>query len=294
MDFDLKLAFLAIGVQASFILLGLAQESLTSTEFGAEKERFSYTSSLVLVQSAGNALVALVCLLAAQGSKLSLTAGVPVRSWLLVAAGYLGAHKCGLEALRWIIFPLQVVVKSCKPIPVLFGEMLVAKTAHSRKKKLSVFLLTAGVAMFMLAKPKGKESFVLDKKTLWGLTFVVLGLVCDGFYGPLQNRIAKEHAEVSAHHLMFNLNFWQGLFALGHTLWLGEPLALQADVWVRAPSKRLTGGAAAQFLQGSYPRWRHSWRSTRLHSRTLRSSPRPWRWETCSSSRSSISMAPSW
>lgn len=210
-----KLATLAVGVWGSFLAFGWAQEKLTSHEYGTDKDRFEHTSSLVLLQSVGNAFVAYIALLITRGPKVSITGGVPTRDWLVAALGYLGAHKFGLEALKFIIFPLQVVVKSCKSIPVMAGEMLIAKVRHSAAKRMSVLLLTVGVIAFTLAAPakKGTEAFHLDRKTVIGLVLVFLALVCDGIYGPYQNKIADAY-KVSEFHLMLNMNLWQGLFSL--------------------------------------------------------------------------------
>ncbi|KAJ1625598.1 solute carrier family 35 member B1-like protein [Pavlovales sp. CCMP2436] len=211
----LKLAVLSCGVWVSFVAFGWAQETLTSHEYGATKERFVHTSSLVLLQSVGNAIVAYIALLATQGSKVTITGGVPTRDWLIAALGYLGAHKSGLEALKYIIFPLQVVAKSCKSIPVMAGEMVIANVKHSPTKRMSVLLLTLGVIVFTLTAPakKGAEAFSLDRKTVIGLGLVLVALVCDGIYGPYQNMIASKY-KCSEFHLMLNMNLWQGLFAL--------------------------------------------------------------------------------
>jgi len=213
--FNPKLVVLSVGVWVSFIAFGWAQETLTSHQYGADKDRFEHTSSLVLLQSVGNALVAYVALLITRGPNVSVTGGVPMRDWLIAALGYLGAHKFGLEALKYIIFPLQVVVKSCKSIPVMAGEVVIAGVKHSAAKRMSVLLLTLGVIMFTLAAPakKGSQAFQLDRKTVIGLVLVFLALVCDGIYGPYQNRIANKY-KVSEFHLMLNMNVWQGLFSL--------------------------------------------------------------------------------
>lgn len=233
----LKLAFLSTGVWVSFVAFGWAQETLTSHRYGPNKDRFTHTSSLVLVQSVGNAVVGYIALKLTQGWKVSITGGVPVREWLLTSLAYLGAHKFGLEALRYIIFPLQVVCKSCKSIPVMLGERLLAGQTHSTEKKISVILLTLGVVVFTLAQPKKKDDeFHLDAKTIFGLTLVFLALICDGIYGPYQNKIAKEY-KVTEYHLMLNMNLWQALFA---------------TVLILPSGARPRGGAAASGLEHAH------------------------------------------
>ena len=64
---DVKLVALVLGVWASFVIFGIAQEGLTRTKFGAdgdsEGEQFKFTTFLVLLQSVGNSLVAAVLLI---------------------------------------------------------------------------------------------------------------------------------------------------------------------------------------------------------------------------------------
>lgn len=210
----IKVMGLSLGVVASFTIFGYAQEAVTRTEFGAEKERFNGVGFLIVVQCLGNALIAAILLLA-QGK--SLSGGVPLKEQAVVAAGCFGAHTLGLTSLRYIPFPLQVVCKSCKSVPVMIGESLLAKKQHSLEKKIQVILLCIGVVTFTLAKGSSKGDSALSAETLYGLVLVVLALICDGIYGPYQNIISKEY-KPSALNLMFNLNFGEGLIAIAYTL----------------------------------------------------------------------------
>jgi len=221
-----KLVFLVVGVWVTFTVFGWATEALTSRPYGDNNEKFSFTWSLVLLQSVGNSLVAAVTILATGGK--SLTGGVPALDWIIAGGAYLGAHKFGLLSLHYIIFPMQVLVKSCKAIPVMFGEVIFEKHVKlSMGKILSVAMLCLGVVIFTFGKGSKKgEKFELDDKMMIGLGFVLLALFCDGVYGPYQNRIkSKAKAKgvsISGYHNMFNMNLWQGVFAVGFCLYTGE------------------------------------------------------------------------
>mmetsp|Transcript_77123 Transcript_77123/g.160561 ORF Transcript_77123/g.160561 Transcript_77123/m.160561 type:complete len:348 (+) Transcript_77123:116-1159(+) len=222
----LKLVFLMVGVWVSFTMFGWATEALTSTPYGEQKEKFSFTWTLVLLQSVGNSLVALLVLLAT-GSK-SITAGVSPVDWIIAGGAYLGAHKFGLLSLHYIIYPMQVLVKSCKAVPVMFGEVIFEHHVSLTLGKLvSVAMLCAGVVTFTFGKGSKKgEKFELDEKMITGLCFVMLALFCDGVYGPYQNKIkTKAKAagiSISGYHNMFNMNLWQGVFAMAFCLYNGE------------------------------------------------------------------------
>lgn len=223
-----KLIFLAGGTLAAFTVFGYAQEALTSHTFGGE--RFGFTSFLVLVQSVGNSAIGAGMILSDRDEKnrrKGFSGGVPMRDWLVAALGYLGAHKFGLWALSYISFPLQVVCKSCKAIPVMFGEKIFAGATHSLSKKLSVFLMSAGVVVFTLFGKGGGHgghggaAAVGMKGMIAGLGLVFAALACDGLYGPYQNKIVQQY-KPSAYHLMFNMNLWQGVFSAVMCLLDGE------------------------------------------------------------------------
>jgi UDP-galactose transporter B1 len=144
------------------------------------------------------------------------TAGTPVRDWLVIALGYLGAHEFGLWALAYIPFPFQVVCKSCKAVPVMFGEKLFdAEKTHTRQKELSVLLMTVGVCAFTLLSGSKKKSpdMELTPTFFLGLTLVFAALICDGIYGPYQNKICNKY-KPSQFHLMLNMNLYELLFAV--------------------------------------------------------------------------------
>jgi UDP-galactose transporter B1 len=217
---DLRMLFLCAGVLTTFTAFGYAQEAVTGQEFGASKERFKEISFLVLLQTCGNCVVSAIFLLATGNSNFS--AGVPITDWLKVAVPYKGAHQFGLMALGYIPFPLQVVCKSCKAIPVMIGETIFAGKVHPRKKQLAVVLMCIGVVSFtLLGKSKKGKDDGSTYETMIGLGFVLLALICDGIYGPYQNKICQDY-KPSSHHLMFNMNLWEGLAALVTCLATGQ------------------------------------------------------------------------
>lgn len=222
----LKLLFLVVGVWVTFTVFGWATEALTGHPYGDAQEKFSFTWSLVLLQSVGNTVVAAGAIFVTGGK--SLTGGVPASDWIIAGGAYLGAHKFGLLSLHYIIFPMQVLVKSCKAVPVMFGEVVFEQhVTLTFGKLLSVAMLCAGVVTFTFGKGSKKgEKFELDEKMMIGLGFVLLALFCDGVYGPYQNRIkTKAKAKgvsISGYHNMFNMNLWQGVFAGAFCAYTGE------------------------------------------------------------------------
>mmetsp|Transcript_44142 Transcript_44142/g.127391 ORF Transcript_44142/g.127391 Transcript_44142/m.127391 type:complete len:328 (+) Transcript_44142:69-1052(+) len=218
-----KLIALAVGVWVTFTVFGMATEALTSTEYGDKKEKFSFTWSLVLIQSVGNTIVATLALKLTGAT--SLSGGIRFTDWMIAGGAYLGAHKFGLLSLHYIIFPMQVLVKSCKAIPVMFGEVIFESHVKlTATKFVSVLMLCAGVVVFTFGKGSKKgERFELDDKMIIGLCYVLGALFCDGIYGPYQNRLkTKAGGKLTGYHNMLNMNLWQGVYALAFCLYTGE------------------------------------------------------------------------
>ena len=226
---DPWLLLLTLGVLATFIWNGVLLEQLLYADY--DGERFDLNDTLVLTLSVFNAAGAFTVLVA-RGHGRSLQSGVPLRHWLVVAATYMGAHRFGLQSLRYLSFPVQIVIKSGKAIPVMLGERLLAGIRHPPFKRAQVVILCVAVAAFvLLAKPpepkkRGGGGVQLEEgatgeptsaststggggiggpggvgatagvdSTLdlgMGLGLIGLALLCDAVYGPMLNRIVEE------------------------------------------------------------------------------------------------------
>jgi len=145
--------------------------------------------------------------------RLSFSAGVPPQHWVVCGLGYYGAHWFGLSSLQHIIYPLQVVIKSCKAVPVLVGEIILAGSRPSFAKVFSVLQLSAGAGLFMYFSDGSGKSATSDGLIVYGALLAGGALICDAIYGPYQNRICQQW-KPTAWHLMFQLNFYQCMLAL--------------------------------------------------------------------------------
>ena len=238
---SVRFALLALGVWVSFLIFGYCQEHLTRHEYGDQQERFTHTQALVVAQSLGNVLVAGVAIKASgskakRGTKWS--AGVSMKDWLIVAVSYFLAHSFGLASLKYIIFPLQVVIKSCKSVPVMIGEILFAKVKPSIAKTVGVLLLSAGVALFTFTVESGSkkktDTATSNSLVFYGVALALAALVCDAVYGPYQNKIVAKHKPTSW-QLMFNMNMYELLIAVTYDLLTSTDLQGAMSFWERHP-----------------------------------------------------------
>lgn len=204
---------LAICIIGSFTIFGYAQEALTRGTY--DGERFTYPTALIVIQAFCNVVCSSIVLFITKPEN-KFSAGAKPQDWLIVSSAYLGAHECGYLALSYIPFPLQVVCKSCKAVPVLIGETVIAKKSHSLSKKLQVLLMVIGVVVFTLSgspKKGGHDDWSLTPAFCTGLVLVFGALVCDGIYGPYQNTIIQKYG-ANNFQLMFNMNLYELVLAL--------------------------------------------------------------------------------
>lgn len=121
------------------------------------------------------------------------------------------------------LLPLQVVGKSCKPIPVMILGVFLGRKRYPLLKYLFVLLIVVGVALFMFkdgaksAKEEGAGAIGV------GEVLLMVSLACDGLTGAVQERMKAEHATKSG-HMMVAMNKWS-------ILYLGAALTFTGEIW---------------------------------------------------------------
>ncbi len=234
----LRFGLLAIGVWISFLIFGFTQEHLTHHKYGPKGERFTHTQALVVAQSLGNILVAGIAIFMQKGDKTTnkWTAGVPIKDWLIVAVSYFLAHSLGLASLKYIIFPLQVIIKSCKSVPVMLGEIVFARVKPTIAKTVGVVLLSVGVAVFTLSTEEEKKVHGGRDKShmIYGVTLAGTALIFDAIYGPYQNKIVANW-KPSSWSLMFNMNLYEFIIAVVYDLLTSTELQETVVFWEKYP-----------------------------------------------------------
>lgn len=140
------------------------------------------------------------------------------------ALTYLGAMVSSNWALKWLPYPMQVVGKSAKPIPVMILGVLIGRKSYSIQRYVFVLVIVVGVVLFMLKDGKGSSdshSFGL------GEILLLVSLTCDGLTAAVQERMRRSYSP-TAKHMMFSMNAWGSLFAVIAVLPTGE-------VWTFVP-----------------------------------------------------------
>lgn len=116
-----------------------------------------------------------------------------------------------VRSLRYVIYPVQVLFKSCKPVPVMLFGILLGKK-YPLRKYVNVIVITTGVALFMGAGNSSKSSAGESTTTLMGALMLTVSLCFDGATGAYEDKLmGKEHVE--PFDLMYNIQLGKAVIS---------------------------------------------------------------------------------
>ena len=136
----------ALGIFVCYFYYGIFQEKITRTHFGPDRELFTCTFTLVLIQCIVNAVFAKAMMKTFLKQPRDTTTH---RFYAACALTYLTAMVSSNMALQHVNYPTQVIGKSCKPIPVMILGVLLGRKSYSLLKYMLVMMIVIGVGVFM-------------------------------------------------------------------------------------------------------------------------------------------------
>ncbi|XP_058452984.1 solute carrier family 35 member B1 homolog [Malaya genurostris] len=217
-----KVLIAAVGIFVCYFYFGIIQEKITRGRYGDEiqddgtrGERFTFMLALVGVQCICNWLFAKGIIMAKPQNQ-DTTPNVYYASSALT---YILAMISSNMALRWVAYPMQVVAKSAKPIPVMLLGVMFGRKSYTLQKYCFVLLIVIGVVLFMFKEGKTNDS-PLEREGL-GQLLLIMSLTMDGLTGAVQERM-RQHSSPSAQHMMLAMNGWSALFVIPALLITGE------------------------------------------------------------------------
>ncbi len=129
------------------------------------------------------------------------------------------ASPISYASLRYITYPMMILTKSSKPVPVMLIGVLFYKRVYPWFKYASVLLLCCGIALFTAAKSAAAtptDGSIVEQPwfyQLLGVAMVFLNLCLDGYTNNEQDHIFAAHAATPLQMMKFT-NAWQALYLL--------------------------------------------------------------------------------
>jgi len=198
--------FYGAGIVGMLLIYGLLQERIMSEPYGTDF--FSVSVFLVFC----NRIVAIIFALSMIFVKQeSLKNSAPLWKYLAISLSNVAASYCQYEALRYVSFPVQMLGKSFKMMPVMVWGIAIAGKRYGANDWFVAAAVTGGVTEFMLT---GSISAAHQQGTsLHGLALLLVFLALDGFTSTFQEKLFREH-QTSKYNQMLYINGCSTLVAL--------------------------------------------------------------------------------
>jgi adenosine 3'-phospho 5'-phosphosulfate transporter B2 len=190
-------AIYGAGIIGMLGMYGVIQERIMSEEYDGEMFRISVF--LVLC----NRLVAIAyasLMTTMKGEEFAPKA--PLWKYLAISFSNVAATWCQYEALKWVSFPVQMLGKSFKMMPVMLWGIAISQKKYKAMDWAIAGGVTWGVTQFLLTGSiKSKHA---DKGTsIYGLLLMLGFLGCDGFTSTFQEKVFKDCKTTKYNQMMY-------------------------------------------------------------------------------------------
>lgn len=197
------LLFCALGMISSLTLYGIVLEYTTS---GGRK---LHEISFIFVTTS---IYALTAFIARNFFGETPSKDISKYQMLILSLTSIASTFTSVRSLRYVIYPVQVLFKSCKPVPVmLFGTILGKK--YSLRKYVNVIIITTGVALFMAGGSSTRKPGGGTDTTLMGAMMLSVSLCFDGATGAYEDKLMSGENQIGPYDLMFNIQFGKSLIS---------------------------------------------------------------------------------
>lgn len=227
---EIRLVVYVIGIYAVFIYWGFLQERIISVKYPVDSLATTDTESLTWQYPfALNICMAFTCYLTALAIGLiqpSMITEVPFVAFWKAALTAAVASPIGYEALKYIPYPLMVLTKSSKPVPVMFVGLVYFRKSYEWYKYVGVALVCLGITLFSYYKTSKKPTqSSIDSLSphqhssgvgvlLFGIVLVLVNLALDGYTNNEQDYIFSSY-KITSLDMMKNVNLWQSFYLAG-------------------------------------------------------------------------------
>jgi adenosine 3'-phospho 5'-phosphosulfate transporter B2 len=208
--------FYAAGIILALLVYGLLQERVITLSYGGEL--FTYSVFLVFVNRVFAVLFA-ISMAVAKGE--SLASKAPLWKYLTISLSNVYASTCQYEALKYVSFPVQMLGKSFKMMPVMLWGIVISGKRYGIQDWAVAMCVTLGVTSFLLTGPVSSSSSTGSSTVGFMLLLAFLGL--DGFTSTMQEKLFKEHT-TSKYNQMMYVNMFSSIVSLATLLVAGDLL----------------------------------------------------------------------
>ncbi|XP_062502126.1 adenosine 3'-phospho 5'-phosphosulfate transporter 1-like [Corticium candelabrum] len=210
----MRLVFCFVGLQASYLTWGVLQERIMTRDYGGEK--FTNSQFLVFVNRVLAFFIA--------GAVIMLTKQpvhrAPMYKYSYCSISNILSSWCQYEALKFVTFPIQVLAKASKVIPVMIMGKFVSRKSYSWHEYATAVLISIGASLFLLASSHHSKNKATETTTV-GLIILFGYMIFDSFTSNWQSELFKTY-KMSPVQCMFGVNLFSCLFTVLSLIEQGE------------------------------------------------------------------------
>lgn len=176
-----KLVFSLFGLQISYLLWGLLQERIMTRTYVNEK--FSNSQFLVFANRFLAMIIAYTLLKISYSKKELISTNPALYQYGIISYANCMSTWFQYESLLYISFPVQVIVKSVKIIPVMIVGKFVSGKTYPIQQYILMLTMAIGIALFLLGYQENANIKLASKRekqnipTLNGIILLICYLV---------------------------------------------------------------------------------------------------------------------
>nr|CDS20097.1 adenosine 3' phospho 5' phosphosulfate [Echinococcus granulosus] len=206
-----------LGLNFAYVLWGVLQEKIMTSSYGGR--RFREPQFLVFCNRVGALIMASVCIhligprrLEAAVAAADGQGGAPLSCYANPALSNILSSWCQYEALLFITFPVQVLSKSCKTIPVMLMSKILYGRSYKAQEYITTALVSIGVSVFILSSPP-EHSGRAAVNSVSGLVLICGYIVLDSYTSTFQDNLFRIY-KISPLQMMRGVCTWAVLFTV--------------------------------------------------------------------------------
>lgn len=187
------------GIFLCYGLYGVLQEKMFLIE------GFNFAVYLTLVQFI---VYVVVCRIEIAQSGHDIQPKAPIRSYAVIGAISVGTVGLSNVACAYLIYPMQVLLKSCKLLPVMLVGSLYFKKSYHRLEHIAIGLFCLGILFSSAGSTLNAEnlssSVFADPKFTFGFTVMCGALLADAVIGNAQEHVMVTYETSSSEMILYS------------------------------------------------------------------------------------------
>lgn len=222
-----RLVFSFFGLQISYLLWGLLQERIMTQTY--DDEKFNNSQFLVFVNRFLATLIAYISVRIWSATRKSSNARAPLFCYGIISYANCMSTWFQYESLLYISFPVQVIAKSIKTIPVMLVGRFVSGKTYPVRQYVLMLIMASGIALFLTGYEEGGSKGGLLKKaarhlspitTFNGFILLTCYLGFDAFTSNYQKNVFDRYS-ISFLNMMLYVNFVSTILSIASLVFNG-------------------------------------------------------------------------